>query len=102
MNNLKYPTLYGTRTNDAVAYCYYHRCALTLKQMKKKGCLAKQCDRMKRYEDHPYWAKREEARASKKAKKAASRGEIYEANKMPCCEPEQQNPTAESSTVQTC
>ena len=60
---------------NAVGYCHNpeHRGYLSLKNLKKHKCLAKQCRYLHKYEDHKYWAERERIKAEKKARK--QRGE---------------------------
>lgn len=36
-------TIYGGKPKNPVAYCALHNGSLTVKEMKKKGCLGKQC-----------------------------------------------------------
>lgn len=95
---LKYPTLYGGRTDAPVGYCYLHKRALTVTQLKKKECLKKQCDCLKRYEQHPFWAKREEKKEKRRARKAALRGEdvTNETTEKPEAESQQQDPAAQT------
>ena len=61
-------TLYGTmaRTSQLVGFCYRHHAGITVRQLKRKRCLAKQCNALKRYENHPYWQQRLAAKEKKK------------------------------------
>ena len=63
--------LYGSQVNRsrAVGYCRYHCAALTVKTLKGHECLKKQCDALKRYEDHDYWRQHEQKRELRKARK---------------------------------
>ena len=63
--------LYGSQINrsKAVGYCYYHKAALTVKTMKCHECLKKQCDALKKYEEHDYWRQRAQKKAMKNANK---------------------------------
>jgi hypothetical protein len=63
--------LYGSQINrsKAVGYCYYHKAALTVKTMKCHECLKKQCDALKKYEEHDYWRQRAQKKAMKNASK---------------------------------
>lgn len=36
-------TIFGGRPNNPAAYCALHHGSLTVKEMKRKGCLGKQC-----------------------------------------------------------
>ncbi len=58
----------------AVGYCRDHRVALTTRTLKNHKCLSKQCDALKRYEDHPFWIEREQKKKAKKARKQALSG----------------------------
>ena len=64
--------LYGSQINrnKAVGYCRYHCAALTVKTLKGHGCLGKQCDALKKYEDHDYWRQHEQRKELRKARKA--------------------------------
>lgn len=55
--------------SKACGYCYYHKCALSVKQLKAHKCLQKNCDRLKKYESHEWWKQRERAKAKRKANK---------------------------------
>lgn len=61
----------GTSKENVVAYCVYHKSTLSLRQMKAKKCLAKDCKCLKRTESHPYWAEREAIKLKRKEKKNA-------------------------------
>ena len=63
--------LYGSQISrsKACGYCYLHKCHLTAKTLKQHECLKKQCDCLKKHEEHPYWEERERIKALKKAKK---------------------------------
>ena len=58
--------LYGTETYfwRTVAYCTYHHKYLTVKQLKQKHCLAKQCKCLKKLK-HRYWEQRERKKLNK-------------------------------------
>ena len=63
--------LYGSQVSrsKAVAHCYYHKTALTVKTLKQHGCLCKNgkhCDALKKYEEHDYWRQREQKKEQKK------------------------------------
>lgn len=51
-------TIYGGKPKNPPAYCCLHCGTLTVKEMKRKNCLGKQCKHLKRYEDHEYWKQR--------------------------------------------
>lgn len=62
-------TLYACYSNNCCAYCKLHKCAMTVKQMKKKECLQKQCWHMQKNEEHPYWRQREVMKQKRKDRK---------------------------------
>lgn len=69
--------LYGSQISrkHAIGFCKCHNAALTVKTLKKHECLGKQCNALKKYEDHDYWRQREVMRARKKANK---QGGVYQ------------------------
>ena len=63
-----YKTFYGSVSSNSCAYCWKHHKALTPKQLRRRGCLAKQCDALDRCE-HPYWVTREKRKEQRIARK---------------------------------
>lgn len=63
--------LYGSQVgrSKAVGYCYYHQAALTTKTLKGHECLKKQCDCLKKYEDHDFWRQHEQKKELRKIRK---------------------------------
>lgn len=63
--------LYGSKVSrtKAVGYCRYHCAALTVKTLKGHECLKKQCNALKKYEEHSYWTEREVMKSRKKTRK---------------------------------
>lgn len=63
--------LYGShiKRSKAVAYCKHHCAALTVKTLKEHECLKKQCNALKKYEEHDYWRQRERIKEIKNARK---------------------------------
>jgi hypothetical protein len=61
--------LYGTESNNICATCKYHSVGLTVKQMKTKNCLGKQCRHLVKNEAHQYWHQREVAKQKRKNRK---------------------------------
>jgi hypothetical protein len=63
--------LYGSQVSrsKAVGYCKYHCAALTVKTLKGHNCLGKQCNALKKYEDHDYWRQHEQKKEQRKARK---------------------------------
>jgi hypothetical protein len=61
--------LFHSYSNNVVAYCHYHACAMTTKQMKCKNCLNKQCRHLVKNEEHQYWRQREIVKQKRKQRK---------------------------------
>lgn len=63
--------LYGSHIsrNKAVGYCYHHCAALTTKTLKAHNCLGKQCNALKKYEDHDFWRQHQQRKELRKARK---------------------------------
>lgn len=58
--------LFNTSSNNVAAYCRYHHCSITVKQMKCKECLNKQCRHLVKNEEHQYWRQREFVKQKRK------------------------------------
>lgn len=50
------------------AYCKLHKCSLTVKQVRQKECLSKNCWHLVKYE-HAWWLQREAIKQKKKQNK---------------------------------
>lgn len=61
--------LFNTYSDNCCAYCKLHDCAITVKQMKVKNCLQKQCWHLVKNEEHQYWQQREAVKKKRKARK---------------------------------
>ena len=61
--------LYNTSSDNVAAWCTYHKCGITVKQMRCKECLKKQCYYLKKNEQHEYWKQRERLKQKKKDRK---------------------------------
>lgn len=61
--------LFNTYSDNCCAYCRHHRCSMTVKQMRAKGCLQKQCRYFIKNEEHPYWKQRAKAKQKRKDRK---------------------------------
>ena len=48
-------TLFNGYSDNCCAYCKYHMCGMTFKQIRVKDCLNKQCHYLIRKETHPVW-----------------------------------------------
>ena len=62
-------TLFNGRSNNCCAYCKLHNCGMTVKQMKTKECLNKQCYHLVRNKDHQIWKQRERIKEKRRARK---------------------------------
>lgn len=63
--------LFNTCSDNIAAYCKLHRCSMTVKQMKCKNCLGKNCWHLQKNEQHDYWRQREAVKQKRKARKQA-------------------------------
>jgi hypothetical protein len=61
--------LFNTCSNNVVGYCRYHHASMTVKQMKCKNCLQKECRHLVKNEEHPYWRQRELTKQKRKNRK---------------------------------
>ena len=60
--------LYGCESDNCAAYCKLHKCNLTVKQIRGRECLQKQCFHFVKNE-HPYWRQKEKKKMMKKMNK---------------------------------
>lgn len=67
--------LFNTYSNNIAGYCKLHHCNLTVKQIKHKECLSKQCWHLQKNEQHDWWRQREVIKQKRKAKK--HNGDVY-------------------------
>lgn len=63
--------LFGTSSDNVAAYCRLHRRNMTVKQMKCKNCLQKECWHLIKNEGHQYWHQRELTKQKRKARRQA-------------------------------
>lgn len=63
--------LFNTQSDNCCAYCKKHRCSLTVKQMRGRECLKKQCWYLQKNEEHQFWRQREATKQKRKARKMA-------------------------------
>ena len=61
--------LFNTCSDNVAGYCKLHRCAMTVKQIRRKECLAKQCWHLEKNPSHDWWRQREVMKQKRKAKK---------------------------------
>ena len=58
--------LYGGESNNVCAYCKRKGCYMTVKQMKKKECLKKECYHLDKNKEHEWWKQRDLLKQKKK------------------------------------
>lgn len=51
-------TIFGGAVATPAGYCGLHNGGLTVKQLRKRHCLDKQCWYLVRNEEHPWWEQR--------------------------------------------
>lgn len=61
--------LFNTFSDNCCAHCKYHNCSITVRQMRAKDCLRKQCKHLVKNEAHPYWKQREITKQRRKNRK---------------------------------
>ena len=61
--------LFNTQSDNIAGYCKLHHCNLTVKQIKHKECLGKQCWHLKKNENHDWWRQREVIKQKRKENK---------------------------------
>ena len=64
-------TLYHCYSDNCCAYCKLHSCGVTVKQLKQKECLKKQCWYLLKNEAHDYWRQRARTNQLRKERKLA-------------------------------
>ena len=62
-------TLYGSCSENCAGYCKRHCRHMTVKQIKGRNCLGKQCWHFVKNEEHSWWAQREAAKQKRKNRK---------------------------------
>ena len=67
---MKHETLNNTYAKKPCAYCKLKKCSLTVKQVRAKECLKKECWHLVKY-DHEWWKQREAIKKKKKENKKA-------------------------------
>ena len=61
--------LFNTHSDNVAGYCKLHHCSMTVKQIRCKECLQKQCWHLVKNEEHQWWRQRELTKQKRKAKK---------------------------------
>ena len=74
---MKHETLYNTYARNPCAYCKKKQCSLTVRQVKTKECLKKNCWYLVKYPNHEWWKQREILKAKKKANKKVLTAQNY-------------------------
>ena len=62
--------LFNTCSDNVAGYCKLHHCSMTVKQIRAKECLVKQCWHLQKNTEHDWWRQREAMKQKRKAKKA--------------------------------
>lgn len=63
--------LYNTHSDNVAGYCMLHHCNLTVKQIKCRECLGKQCHHLRKNENHDWWRQREVVKQKRIERKLA-------------------------------
>lgn len=63
--------LFGTCSDNVAGYCRYHHANMTVKQIRCKNCLQKQCRHLVKNEEHAWWKQRAATKQKRKARKMA-------------------------------
>lgn len=61
--------LFGTSSGNCAGYCKFHRAYVTVKQIRAKNCLGKQCHYLQKNYDHEWWAQRDRQKQKRLARK---------------------------------
>jgi hypothetical protein len=61
--------LFGTHSDNIAGYCKLHRCGMTVKQIKGRECLKKQCWHLEKNESHQWWRQRDLTKQKREARK---------------------------------
>jgi hypothetical protein len=61
--------LFGTCSNNVAGYCRLHSKHMTVKQIRQKNCLGKECWHLQKNEEHEWWGQRERAKQKRKERK---------------------------------
>lgn len=56
-------------SKNPVGWCCLHRFTLSVKQMKRKRCLVKDCRHFRKKKEHDYWKAKERAKQARKERK---------------------------------
>jgi hypothetical protein len=59
----------GVARENACGYCHLHRVTLSVKQLRGRECLRKQCRHLVPWKQHPYWEQRAREKERKEQRK---------------------------------
>lgn len=62
-------TLYGGCSENCAGFCRRHNCNLTVRQIKGRNCLGKQCWYLVKNEEHAWWTQRAATKQKRKNRK---------------------------------
>ena len=64
--------LYGSEFDQkrACGFCTHHHCYLTVKQLRQHECLKKQCNYLRKNDEHNWWHQRDVIKQKRKEKKS--------------------------------
>lgn len=78
---IMFDCLFGTCSNNVAGYCRRKGKYMTVKQIRGKNCLGKQCFHLDKNEEHEWWAQRERTKQKRNERKtniyAAVKSELY-------------------------
>ena len=61
--------LFNTQSDNIAGYCHKHHCYMTVRQIRCRNCLGKQCWHLEKNEDHDWWRQREVTKKKRKERK---------------------------------
>ena len=61
--------LFNGKSDNCCGYCKLHHASMTVKQMRSKECLQKQCWHFVKNEEHDYWRYRDSMKQKRKERK---------------------------------
>lgn len=54
---------------DTAAYCRKHRKAMTVRVLRKRNCLGRQCHWLVKHPEHPFWSEQAERKEKRRERK---------------------------------
>lgn len=61
--------LFNTQSNNVAGYCKLHHKAMTVRQIRCKNCLGKNCWHLQKNEAHDWWRQRETIKQKRNERK---------------------------------